>query len=193
MSQDTPRRGRPRSTEARTRALKAAREILLREGFGRLTVEAVAARAGIGKPTIYRTWANAQELALAALVDTPLPTPEATGATARAALTAQLQDLIAAFATTRGRQMTMALASADPTSELTKAFRTRVILASREAGRALLARGIASGEIAAPDDIEALLDMIYAPLFYRLLAGHQPLAPALAPAIVSLAFAALAP
>ena len=64
MSQDTntePRkRGRPPSEAAQKRALQAAHDILMAEGFGRLTIEAVAARSGVGKPTIYRSWANAQ-------------------------------------------------------------------------------------------------------------------------------------
>ena len=64
--------GRPRSEEARRAILEAAHAILMEEGIGRLTVEAVAARARVGKPTIYRSWANAQELALAAFLSRPL-------------------------------------------------------------------------------------------------------------------------
>ena len=117
------------------------------EGFGRLSIEAVAARSGVGKPTLYRNWANAQELALA---------------------------------------------SADPQSEFTKAFRNKVILASREAGRAILQGAIAAGEIAPPPDLEVLLDMIYGPVFYRLLVGHQPLDAALADAVIETVFRAVA-
>ena len=105
---------------------------------------------------------------------------------------AQLERLISAFATTRGRQITQALATADPDSEYTRAFRNRVILASREAGRALILRAIQNGA-QAPDDIETLLDMIYGPLFFRLLAGHQPLEPGLAQSLTNLAFATLRP
>ena len=117
MSQVTPpRRGRPPSAKARAKALAAAREILLTEGFGRLTIEAVAAASGTGKPTIYRHWANAQELAMEALI-ADAPTPEAPEGDPLAALAAQLTRLAEAFATTRGRQITLALASADPDSE----------------------------------------------------------------------------
>ncbi|BCP56010.1 TetR family transcriptional regulator [Kaistia sp. 32K] len=158
------------------------------EGFGRLSIEAVAARSGVGKPTLYRNWANAQELALAALVANPLPEALAEGATARARLLAQMRGLVTAFATTRGRQVALALASADPQSEFTKAFRNKVILASRETGRTILQDAIAAGEMAPPPDLEALLDMIYAPVFYRLLVGHQPLDTALADAVVETVF-----
>lgn len=164
------------------------------EGFGRLSIEAVAARSGVGKPTLYRNWANAQELALAALIANPLPEvePQEATATARARLLAQMRGLVTAFASTRGRQVALALASADPESEFTKAFRNKVILASREAGRAILQGAIVSGEIASPPDLEVLLDMIYGPVFYRLLVGHQPLDAALADAVVETALGAVA-
>ncbi len=180
MSQDaiaTPRRGRPPSQHAKEQVLKAAHEILMAEGFGRLTVEAVAARAGISKPTIYRHWANAQELAMAALIEA-FPSPDDTPVTE--AFEAHLARIIATFATTRGRQVAIALAAADSESELSRAFRTHVILRSREAGRALLLSGIANGSIAAPPDMEAALDMVYGAVFFRLLLRHQPLDPALA-------------
>lgn len=197
MSQASPPRrkpGRPPSVEARERALRAAHEILMAEGFGRLSIEAVAARSGVGKPTLYRNWANAQELALAALIANPLPEVEAqeATATARARLLAQMRGLVTAFASTRGRQVALALASADPESEFTKAFRNKVILASREAGRAILQGAIARGEIASPPDLEVLLDMIYGLVFYRLLVGHQPLDAALADAVVETALRAVA-
>jgi AcrR family transcriptional regulator len=196
MSQDNnaaPKRGRPPSTAARSRALTAAHEILMAEGFGRLTIEAVAARSGVGKPTIYRNWANAQELAMAALLVSPLPRTEAEGATPQAALSAQMRGLVTAFASTRGRQITMALAAADPESEFTKAFRNQVILSSRNAGRSILDEALARGDIAAPPDLEALLDMIYGPVFFRLLVGHRPISPEFGDAIVETALRAVAP
>lgn len=162
--------------------------MLMEEGFGRLSIEAVAARSGVGKPTLYRHWANAQELALAALIADPPREAEPQGESARERLAAQMRGLVQAFATTRGRQVTLALASADPGSELTKAFRNRVILKSREAGRAMVEAAIANGEMAAPADLEAFLDMIYGPIFYRLLVGHRPLDARFAEAVVEIAF-----
>jgi AcrR family transcriptional regulator len=177
-------RGRPRSEAARDRALVVAREILLSEGFGRLTMEAVARRSGVSKPTLYRHWANAQQLAMAALVPPAAAEGAREGRTARARLTRQLETLIEAFATTRGRQIALTLASADPDSEYTRAFRNRVLLTSREIGREIIQSAIGAGELAAPDDLEAVLDMMYGPIFYRLLMGHLPLTRDLSPAIV---------
>jgi len=179
MSQDTRPvtrpRGRPPSADARANALRAAHDILMKEGFGRLTIEAVSVKSGVGKPTIYRNWANASELAMAALM-VGEDGGEALEAGALAeGLRAQMRSLVTAFATTRGRQIALTLAASDPESEMTKAFRNRVILSSREHGRRLIGAAVARGEIAEPADIEVLLDMIYAPVFYRLLVGHMPL------------------
>ena len=172
--EDAPR-GRPRDPRRREAILAAAIALVAEVGYDRMTVDALATRAGVSKPTLYRHWANAQELAMAALVaDTSAETP-AVGATAKDRLTAQIEGLVAAFATRRGRQIAMTLASADPESEFTRAFRNRVILASREGGRAILETGVANGEIGKPQDIEIMLDMLYGPVFYRLLVGHQPL------------------
>lgn len=195
MSQDASQpsrpRGRPPSEAARDKALQAARDILLSEGFGRLTIEAVAARSGIGKPTIYRNWANAGELAMAALMADPAERAGKAATSLEGALRSQMRALVAAFATTRGRQIALALAASDPESEMTKAFRNRVILSSREQGRRLVEEAVAGGEIAAPADLDTLLDMIYAPVFYRLLVGHLPLDPALADGIVDRALVLL--
>ena len=187
------KRGRPQSEDAQKRALAAAHEILMTEGFGRLTIEAVAARSGVGKPTIYRSWANAQELAMAALLVTSSIDMQVEDATVQAALRTQMRGLVTAFASTRGRQITMALAAADPESEFTKAFRNRVILSSRTAGRTLLEQALARGEIHGPVDLEALLDMIYGPVFFRLLVGHQKVSPDFGDAIIDIAMRAVAP
>lgn len=183
-SKQKSKRGRPRSEAAYNGALSVAREILLTEGFGRLTMEAVANRSGVSKPTLYRHWANAQQLAMAALVPPTENVENRSSQTGRTRLTNQLEMLIETFATTRGRQIALTLASADPDSEYTRAFRNRVLLTSREIGREILQNATAAGELAAPDDTEAVLDMTYGPIFYRLLMGHLPLTKDLAAAIV---------
>ena len=176
MSQVPGKRGRPRSADARRKALAAARQLLMEDGLGRLSIEAVARAAGIGKPTIYRNWANLQELAMEALITVaPAESTPDPDLSPQAALTAQLTRLVQSFSSTRGRQITIALASADPESEFTRAFRNRVILSARAHGRALIEAAIGRGDLSAPQDMETLLDMIYGPLFFRILAGHQPL------------------
>jgi AcrR family transcriptional regulator len=190
MSQDlddkqTPRRGRPRSEAARQAILRTAHDMLVSEGLGRLTIEAVAERAHVGKPTIYRYWKNAQELAMAALMaDQPGDEPTTSGGRTRDRLLQQMDNLLAIFATPRGRQIALTMAAAEPDSEMAKAFRNRVMLEQREAGRAILKDAEAHGEILVGADIETTLDMLYAPVFYRLLVGHLPLTETFGRAVV---------
>jgi AcrR family transcriptional regulator len=181
--------GRPPSETARRSVLETAYRIVMSEGLGRLTIERVAAESGVSKPTIYRTWTNAQDLAMAAFMAQPLTdAPVSRASSAQAVLRAHLRGVIEAFATQRGRQITLTMASADPESELAKAFRNQVILKSRETGRQLVQRAMVSLEIRPDIDIETVLDMLYGPLFFRLLTGHQPLVPKLADHLVATLF-----
>lgn len=170
-------RGRPRSSAARSAILDAARGLLHEGGLGAVTVERIAERAGVGKPTIYRSWPNAHAVAMAALLDTA-PT-DATGPdrarSPLAALRIQLQNIVEVFASPPGRSVAHILAAAETETELSKAFRHHFILARRQEGRALLAAAIAAGEIRSGIDLEVALDLLYAPIFYRLLVGHAPL------------------
>lgn len=177
MSQDSGHRkrkpGRPRDEGARRAILDAAYCMLMERGPGRLTVEAVAAEAGVGKPTIYRYWANAQELAMAALISrTSFRDPESVeAASLESALKAHMADVVAVFSTNRGRQIVSTMASADTESELSKAFRGQIIEGSRAIGRDILAAAVERGEIGGEANVEQVLDFLYAPLFYRLLTG----------------------
>jgi len=181
--------GRPPSEAARRSVLETAYRIVMSEGLGRLTIERVAAESGVSKPTIYRTWTNAQDLAMAAfMAQPPSDTPVSRATSARSMLKAHLRGVIDTFATQRGRQITLTMASADPDSELAKAFRNQVILKSREAGRGLIEKAVAAAQVRADLDVETVLDMLYGPLFFRLLAGHLPLSPPLAEHLVDTLF-----
>lgn len=192
MSQAQPKpAGRPRSLALRRKVLAVAHDILMNQGFGRLSIESVASRSGVGKPTIYRNWANASELAMAALMEGHPESASNARGDLQTALERQVSDLVQAFSTTRGRQITLALAAADPESEMTRAFRNRVILSSRKVGQGLIEQAVARGEIAATPSIETMLDMIYAPIFYRLLVGHLPLDNRFAKELVAMTMAVL--
>lgn len=184
--------GRPRSKRAQTAILGSAYALLEERGLAGVTIEAVAERAGVGKPTIYRYWANARELAMAAFMDqTELSVEAAEHEATITSLKNQLQRVVGRFATTAGRQSAVLMASADADSELSKAFRNQIILKSREEGRNILQRGMAKGEIRTDIPIETLLDMIYGPIFYRLLAGHAPLHDTFAEEIINLTLSSI--
>ena len=169
-------RGRPRSTGARAAILAAARAILDEGGITAVTMEGIAARAGVGKPTIYRSWPNAHAVAMAALMAVQgSPSKPARARSAVGELKLQLRDVAAVFASRMGRQVAIMVASAASETELSKSFRNHFILMRREEGRAIINRAIAHGEIRRNISVDIALDMIYGPVFYRLLMGHGPL------------------
>lgn len=141
-----------------------------------MTMGAIAARAGVGKPTIYREFSNAHAVAMSAFVaraHTPPSKPRSR--TALAALKRQLRELSDVFATRVGRSTAMMIAAAQNDSELAKVFRTHFVMKNREEGRVLLLRAIEEGDVRRDIDIEASLDLVYAPFYFRLLIGHAPL------------------
>ena len=69
----------------------------------------------------------------------------------------------------------MMIAAAQNDSELAKVFRTHFVMKNREEGCALLMRAIAEREVRRDIDLDAALDLIYAPFYFRLLIGHAPL------------------
>lgn len=185
-------KGRPRSEQAKQAILNSAYQLLTSNGLSGVTIEAVASQAGVGKPTIYRYWKNANELAMAAIMAKSKPAGgQATDADPIAALTHQLRSVIDLLARPPGRQIAILMAAADTETELSKAFRNQIILRSRRLAGELLSqaieRNIINVRIPAAqrsERIETMLDMIYGPVFFRLLSGHAPLKPGLADDIV---------
>lgn len=181
--------GRPRSERAQKAILASTFDLLEEGGLSKVTIEAVAARAKVGKPTIYRYWGNAQELAMAAVMaKTAATEASGIGRSATQDLKNQLQGVVERFSSPAGRQTAILMASADADSELSKAFRNQVILKSREQGRDILVRGMAQNEIREDLPLEIVLDMIYGPIFYRLLTGHAALHKGFAQEIVDVLF-----
>lgn len=172
-----PARGRPRDPRTRAAILLAARELLERGGLTAVTIEAISSKAGVSRPTIYRYWPNAPAVAMAAFLEkTGASEAAKSPKTALSALRAQLHALADAFAAPAGRSVAAMVAAAQSETELAKAFRNEFIARNRDATRALLERCVAEKSIEAPEDMELTLDLIFGPLFYRLLMGHAPIA-----------------
>ena len=185
-------RGRPRDPVTRKKILAAARELLNEGGMSAVTMEAVAAKAGVGKPTIYREWPNAQSVAMEAFLDTTKPQEQGRKrGKALDALRDQLHSIIKTFSTPTGRNTAMMIAAAQNDSELAKIFRNRFIMGRREEGRGILRAAVQARELRLDIDYEVTLDLIYAPLFFRLLIGHGPLDKAYADAIFDAALKGL--
>jgi AcrR family transcriptional regulator len=169
-------RGRPKDPATRKKILVAASQLLDEGGLSAVTMEAIATRAQVGKPTIYREWPNAHAVAMSAFLERARkPAARARSRTALLALKRQLRELAQAFATRAGRSTVMMIAAAQNDSELAKVFRTHFVMKNREEGRVLLLRATDEGDVRRNIDIEAALDLIFAPFYFRLLIGHASL------------------
>jgi len=170
-------RGRPRSQEADRAILTATVELLAERGLAAMSIEEVAARAGVGKTTIYRRWPSKGLLALDAFVASfreEQAQPD-TG-TLRGDMLAALHAWVRAVTQTpMGSMLTGLIAEAQHDPELRGAWRDRVLEPLREQNRTMLDRAIARGEIDPSVDREVVLDLFFGAAEHRLLLGHLPM------------------
>lgn len=165
-------RGRPRSDKAQRAILKAALGLVAEIGFRALTMEAIAAQAGVGKMTIYRWWPNKAAVVMDAfltLVGPGSAFPEAPTALISIKLQMRLQARF--FQSNLGRTIKALLGEAQFDVELSEAFRERWIMPRRRLTKEVLGVAIQRGEVRANIDIEMAIDMLYAPIYYRFLLG----------------------
>jgi AcrR family transcriptional regulator len=179
MDTSAPRRphtGRRRNDAARDAILDAAFRLLSDPGTEGLTIEAIAAEAGVGRQTIYRWWPSKGAVLADALIrHARVVVPERDTGTFAGDLAAFLTDSFAGLAAqgyaARLRQIVAAAQQDEHVASLLADF-TAV---RRAALRALLERGRDAGDLAQDADLDMLVDMAYGVLYYRLLVGHAPL------------------
>jgi AcrR family transcriptional regulator len=188
-----PKRGRPRSEKARHAILEAAANLLLLRGLGAVSMDAVAETAGVSKATIYRWWPSKEMLALDALLDwagTSAPARD-TGAL-RGDLLALVRPWVREIRRQPyGRVIAALVTEAQSDPPFAEAYRARFVEPRREAMRAAFARAAERGEVPADLDVEVAVDLIYGPLYHRLLHGHAPLSPRFGEAVVDMALAGI--
>lgn len=167
--------GRPRSATADQAILDAAIELFIELGYDGLTMEGVAARAGVGKTTVYRRYPGKVDLVMAAaerLSRQKGPTPD-TG-TLRGDLLALARGFRRMLTTDAGRAIPATLAANARNPELALAHRS--FIAQRRAdSAAVVTRAIARGELGSEVDVDLLLDLLTAPLFLRAFITGQSL------------------
>lgn len=182
-----PRRGRPRSETARTAIIDAAAELLLTHGLGEVSMDAVAEHAGVSKATIYRWWPTKETLALEALYhewDTAPSSVKATGPL-RDDLLSLLRPWIRRVRTRPyGRVIAALVTEANTDPEFAKEYRARFVEPRRQPARVLFKRAIERGEIPAGTDVEVALDLLFGPIYHRLLHGHAPITDRFVEAVV---------
>jgi AcrR family transcriptional regulator len=173
-----PARGRPRSEKARTAILAAAAGLLLDRGLAAVSMDAVAERAGVSKATIYRWWPTKESLALDALYAewaAAGPPPRDTGSL-RGDLLALLRPW-ARLASSRpyGRVIAALLTQVQTDPAFAAEYQQRVVEPRRDQARVIVRRAAERGEIPPGTQVEVVLDLLYGPLYHRLLHGHARL------------------
>ena len=171
----TPRgRGRPRDEVAKARILDAGLELLEEVSFADITTDALAERAGASKATIYRWWPNKAAVLMEALreaVAQELPFPE-TGSLADD-IRLQLRNFVKLLTGRRGRIFKAFIAAAQSDPEVAEVFESVWRAPRRATVKAGLER-YREGKLRPGVDLELVIDMMYGPLYYRLLIGRTP-------------------
>lgn len=174
-----PAKGRPRSQEAHQAILDAALDLVFESGFRALSMDAVASTAGVGKMTIYRRWPNKAALVMDAFLTKVGPhTGFPVAPTAVESIRLQLRLQVKAFRGRYGRIIKSLLGEAQYDEQLAAAFREKWIAPRRELARAAIMQAIAEGDVRKGVDIDVVIDMLYAPIYYRLQIGTGPLSDA---------------
>ena len=179
----------PRATSRKERSrqaiLDATRELLAEEGSVRtLTVEAVAARSGVAKTTIYRRWRDKWELALDAVMLDMVPIfvdmvrfdEPVEASTTRAELHTFIDAVIKVLASRPYGPAMQGLVSEIATNPaLARAYRERAVEPRIVQLQQLIDRGVERGDLRPDTDVRLLHEFLLGPVFYRLLLSGQPL------------------
>jgi AcrR family transcriptional regulator len=186
-------RGRPRSEVSRQRILDAALQTLEISGFTCSTTDSIAERAGASKATIYRWWPTKASLLAEALreaVAEEVPFPE-TGDLATD-IELQLQNFISLLNGRLGRAFKAFVGAAQSDPEVAAAFLEEWVKPRRKEAKTVLEHYQQTGRIAPQVDLDLVLDLLYGPLYFRLLSGYGALTPEYARQITCFALNGLA-
>jgi AcrR family transcriptional regulator len=166
--------------------MDAVYELLQETSARELTMEAVAKRAGVGKPTLYKWWPTKVALIMAMFgerLGDSLELPNA--GSVEAGLRARMKSIVGKFNGPMGKVMANLVAEgqSDP-SVLTELFEEH-IRPRRDAAIEAIKRAVTSGEFSKSVEPEVLIDALYGPLYQRLLLKHAPLNEAFAEALLA--------
>ncbi|GAA1181060.1 AcrR family transcriptional regulator [Kitasatospora gansuensis] len=197
MTSRTPDPAR-RSERSRQAILTAAAELVTELGYARLTIEAIAARAGVGKQTIYRWWPSKGAVVFDALLagnaneagSLALPDTGDVAADLRTLLRGTADELASPFLGSAGRALAAEVLT-DP--KLLDEYRERLLGPLLEVTRQRLRAARTAGQLAADADPDLAVELLYGPMYYRWLHGLGPLDHGYADRLVELVLRALRP
>ncbi len=174
-----PLSGRPlrkQSVRARTLVLQATRELLLEGGLKAATVDAISARSGVSKATMYKHWPNRTMVAIDAFAEymtEQVPVPD-TG-NALGDMTLHLVHVGEFYASPAGTIYAQLLAQTVSDPEARELLIRRFMEGRRQVVRLLWQRALDRGEVRRDVDVEIAIDVLSGAVIFRLIAGHAPL------------------
>ena len=175
-----------RSEEARIAVLEAADDLLAERGFAGVTIEGIAARAGVAKQTIYRWWDSKTAILFDALIqDAEEFFTAADTGDLGSDLRVRLREVASFLATTDEGAVVRALAGqAQHDPAVAARFAAEFTARQRALDEALFLRARARGDLAPGTDIDLAIDQLSGPVYYRVLITGQAVPPAFTDAIV---------
>jgi AcrR family transcriptional regulator len=189
LASESRGRGRHRSVEAEEAILKAALRLLEKKPLRKVTADEIAQEAGVSKATIYKWWPNKSLVALDAFLarmTEEVPMPD-TGS-AEQDFKQQLQSVVTFYNSPLGRLFSQFIAEGQSDAQFLVRFQERFLYPRRNAALVMWRRGVERGEIRSDIDPEMVLDLMYGPIIFRLLAGHGSLSRAESSAMVETIF-----
>jgi AcrR family transcriptional regulator len=168
--------GRPRSEEARKAILESTLELLKQSGFADLSIESIASHAGVGKATVYRWWPNKGGLVMDAFVsvaEQELSFPPS--GPVEKAIREQMKKWSSIFGGPLGRIIAAVIGAGQSQPEMLEAFQNYYVEPRRREARELLKQAMKNGELRPDLDPNLILDILYGPLYFRLLIQSGPL------------------
>lgn len=162
--------GRPRSEVARAAVLAATWALLERQPLDAVSIVDIARRSGVSKPTIYKWWPNKAAVAAEAFfefmsVETPFPR----GATAAIRLRRQIESLVDFYSGDAGKVVGDIISQGRSDPDMLENFKDRYLSRRRAEARKILEQGVEHGDFEENLDTDMALDMLYGPIYYRLL------------------------
>ena len=179
-------RGRPRSEDCRCAILEATADLLEERAYAGVSIEAIAERAGVSKQTIYEWWKSRASLAMQAYAERQLrrnPFPD-TGNVREDLLSLMRQSCRLLRGGRFGETMAGFIAAAQSDAALAEEFRETYVQTRRKHVAEVLDRGVERGELPRGLARGFMMDLMFGPVWYRLLLRNAPLDDAFAEAVV---------
>ncbi len=166
--------GRPRSEESRRAILDATRRLLTHMSVNKVSIEAIAKKAGVGKTTIYRWWPNKQSVVMEAVFTQPgfqnfMPQAD----NAFEGIKGQIEKLVRQLTGKNGRIVAEIIGECQGDVEILKALVKNFFQDRYNSLAYYIQKGKQDGTFDTGVDVEVAIDVILGPVIFRLMSGQN--------------------